>query len=264
MKEALLSVTGVSKRFGGVFAVNGVDLQIKGGGIWGLVGPNGSGKSTLFSLLLGINHPDEGLVHFQGNPLNKLAPHEVYGKGLVSAFQVPRPFQKLSVLDNMLVAGRGHSGDSLMTSLFLAARWQKQEAKIAEEAMEILRLVELDRLAMAPAGELSGGQRKLLEIARGLMAAPTLLLLDEPAAGVNPNLGRKIFEKIDKLWREKGLSFLIIEHRLDLLFDFAQWVYVMDKGKIVIEGKPDNIADNPAFYKVYIGDTDADSQPTDS
>jgi branched-chain amino acid transport system ATP-binding protein len=159
----------------------------------------------------------------------------------------------------MLVAARDHCGDHMLTSLFMQKKWQKQEEALAEKAMEILRLVELDKLALAPASELSGGQRKLLEIARGLMADPTLLLLDEPAAGVNPALGRKIFEKIENLWREKGLSFLIIEHRLDLLFDFAHWVYVMDRGKIVIEGKPEDVAKNPAFYHVYIGDTDADS-----
>jgi branched-chain amino acid transport system ATP-binding protein len=258
MEETLLKISGVSKHFGGVYAVNGVDLHIKGGGIWGLVGPNGSGKSTLFSLILGHNHPDDGLVHFQEHCISNLAPHEVYGKGLVNAFQVPRPFQKLSVLDNMLVAARGHGGDNLLTSLFLTRNWQKQEGELADKAMEILRLVELDRLALAPAGELSGGQRKLLEIARGLMADPTLLLLDEPAAGVNPKLGRKIFEKIEALWQQKGLSFLIIEHRLDLLFDFAHWVYVMDKGKIVIEGKPADIAKDPAFYRVYIGDGEGD------
>lgn len=257
MEETLLKVSGVSKHFGGVVAVNGVDLHIKGGGIWGLVGPNGSGKSTLFSLVLGMHHCDDGTIHFLDDCIDNLAPHQIYGRGLVNAFQVPRPFQRLSVLDNMLVAARGHGGDRLLTSLFFTRGWQQQEVELAEKAMEILELVELDRLALSPAGELSGGQRKLLEIARGLMADPTLLLLDEPAAGVNPNLGRKIFEKIEVLWQQKGLSFFIIEHRLDLLFDFAHWVYVMDKGKIVIEGKPADIAKDPRFYQVYIGDTDA-------
>ncbi len=257
MDETLLKITGVSKHFGGVYAVNGVDLHIKGGGIWGLVGPNGSGKSTLFSVVLGINRLDGGTIYFQGNYINDLAPYQIYQKGLVNAFQIPRPFQRLTVLDNMIVAARGHCGDHLLTSLFNSRRWQRQEAELAEKAMDILRLVELDQHALSLAGELSGGQRKLLEIARGLMASPTLLLLDEPAAGVNPTLGRKIFEKIENLWREKGLSFLIIEHRLDLLFDFAQWVYVMDRGKIVLEGKPEDIAKNPEFYRVYIGGSDA-------
>lgn len=254
MEGPVLRIEEVSKHFGGVYAVNGVSLNIKGHGVWGLIGPNGSGKTTLFNTILGFHQPDEGAIYFNGSRISNLAPHQIYALGLVSAFQVPRPFQKLSVLDNMLVAARGHQGDSLLNSLFLRASWQRQEAKLARKAMEILELLELDHLASSPAGELSGGQRKLLEIGRGLMASPTLLLLDEPAAGVNPNLGRRIFEKIESLHQEKGLSFFIIEHRLEILFDFARWVYVMDKGKIVAEGKPKEIVKNPLFYQVYLGE----------
>lgn len=254
MEETLLAIRGVSKRFGGLHAVDGVSLEIKSGGIWGLVGPNGSGKSTLFNIVLGFHRPDNGLVYFHDNCISNLAPHQIYAKGLVNAFQVPRPFQRLSVLDNMLVAARGHEGDSLLRSLFLRKSWQKQEVELADRAMEILELLELSHLAFSPAGELSGGQRKLLEIGRGLMASPTLLLLDEPASGVNPNLGRRIFERIETLRQKKGLSFFIIEHRLDLLFDFAHWVYVMDKGRIIVEGKPEKVSASPAFYQAYLGD----------
>jgi branched-chain amino acid transport system ATP-binding protein len=254
VEETLLNIKGVSKHFGGVNAVSEVSIELKNGGIWGLVGPNGSGKTTLFSLVLGFHQPDEGAIYFRGNCINHLAPHQIYAEGLVNAFQVPRPFQSLSVLDNMLVAARGHQGDSLFNSLFLRRRWQKQEAGLVDQAMEIMDLLELSHLAASPAGELSGGQRKLLEIGRGLMASPTLLLLDEPASGVNPQLGRRIFERIEHLRREKGLSFFIIEHRLDLLFDFAQWVYVMEKGRLVVEGKPDEVSKNPAFYRTYLGE----------
>jgi branched-chain amino acid transport system ATP-binding protein len=254
MAETLLRIKGVRKHFGGVYAVNGVSLEITSGSIWGLVGPNGSGKTTLFNIVLGFHRSDDGDIYLDNNCISNLAPHQVYSLGLVSAFQVPRPFQKLSVLDNMLVAARGHQGDKFLNSLFLRKSWQEQEAELADKAMEILELLELGRLALSPAGELSGGQRKLLEIGRGLMASPRLLLLDEPAAGVNPNLGRRIFERIEDLRQKKGLSFFIIEHRLDILFDFAHWVYVMDKGRIVIEGKPEEVAKNPAFYQVYLGD----------
>jgi len=205
MEETLLKINEVSKHFGGVYAVNGVSLNIKGGGIWGLVGPNGSGKSTLFNTILGLHRPDEGAIYFNGKRINNLAPHQIYNLGLVNAFQIPRLFHQLSVLDNMLLAARG------------------------------------------------GGQRKLLEVGRGLMASPTLLLLDEPAAGVNPNLGKRIFEGISNLSQE-GLSFFIIEHRLEILFDFAHWIYVMDKGKIVVEGKPEEVQEDPAFYQVYLGE----------
>lgn len=253
MEETLLRISEVSKHFGGVYAVNGVSLDIKSGSIWGLVGPNGSGKTTLFNTVLGLFRPDEGTIYFDGKCISNLAPHEIYALGLVNAFQLPRLFPGLSVLDNMLVAARGHQGDRLLNSLFLRKSWQRQEAELADKAVEVLELLQLEHLAFSQAGELSGGQRKLLEVGRGLMASPTLLLLDEPAAGVNPRLGRRIFEGIEDL-RRKGLSFFIIEHRLEILFDFAHWVYVMDKGKIVVQGKPEEVVENPAFYQVYLGE----------
>lgn len=253
MEETLLRIREVSKHFGGVYAVNGVSLDIKSGSIWGLVGPNGSGKTTLFNTVLGLFRPDEGTIYFDGKCISNLAPHEIYALGLVNAFQLPRLFPGLSVLDNMLVAARGHQGDRLLNSLFLRRSWQRQEAELADKAMEVLELLQLEHLAFSQAGKLSGGQRKLLEVGRGLMASPTLLLLDEPAAGVNPKLGRRIFEGIEDL-RRKGLSFFIIEHRLEILFDFAHWVYVMDKGKIVVQGKPEEVVENPAFYQVYLGE----------
>jgi len=253
VEETLLKIREVSKHFGGVYAVNGVSLDINHGGICGLVGPNGSGKTTLFNTILGLHRPDEGTIYFNGKCINNLAPHQIYELGVVNAFQLPRLFYNLSVLDNMLVAARGHQGDRLYNSLFLRGRWQEQEVELAGRAMEILESLELDNLALSPAGELSGGQRKLLEVGRGVMASPTLLLLDEPAAGINPNLGKRIFEGIEDLAQE-GLSFFIIEHRLEILFDFAHWVYVMDKGKIVVEGKPEEVLEDPAFYQVYLGE----------
>jgi branched-chain amino acid transport system ATP-binding protein len=253
MEDVLLKIEEVSKHFGGVYAINGVSLDITPGKIWGLVGPNGSGKSTLFNTVLGIHQPDGGNIYLHERCITNLVPHQIYDLGLVNTFQVPRLFQALTVLDNMLVAGRGHQGDKLSYSLFFRKSWQRKEAELAEKAMEILELLKLDHLALSPAGELSGGQRKLLELGKGLMASPTLLFLDEPAAGVNPNLGRSMFERIYDLC-QTGLSFFIIEHRLELLFDFADWVYVMDKGKIVLDGKPQEVAVNPSFFQVYLGE----------
>ena len=253
MEEELLKVKEVSKHFGGVYAVNGVSLDINHSGICGLVGPNGSGKTTLFNTILGLHRPDEGAIYFNGKCINNLAPHQIYELGLVNAFQLPRLFYDLSVLDNMLVAAREQQGDKLFNSLFLRRRWQEQEKGLIEEALDILELVELDRWAFSPAGELSGGQRKLLEVARGLMAKPTLLLLDEPAAGINPVLGNKIFQKL-RDFSHNGIAFFIVEHRLEILFEFASWVYVMDRGKIVIEGQPQTIIDDPAFYAIYLGE----------
>ena len=253
MQEALLRIREVSKHFGGVYAVNGVNLDIKHSGIWGLVGPNGSGKSTLFNTILGLHRPDQGEIYFNGKCINNLAPHQIYDLGLVNAFQLPRLFYSLSVLDNMLVAARGHQGDKLFNSLFLRRRWQEQEKGLIEEALDILELVELEPLAFSPAGELSGGQRKLLEIARGLMAKPRLLLLDEPAAGINPELGNRIFEKLMD-FSTNGIAFFVVEHRLEILFEFASWVYVMNKGRIVLKGKPKAITSDPTFYSIYLGE----------
>jgi len=253
MEKTLLRIREISKRFGGVYAVNGVSLDVRQGGIWGLVGPNGSGKTTLFNTVLGLYKPDKGDIYFNGNCISNLAPHQIYELGLVNSFQLPRLFYRLSVLDNMLVAARGHQGDKVLNSLLLRKRWQEQEKGLIEEALNILELVELDSQAFSLAGELSGGQRKLLEVARGLMAKPTLLLLDEPAAGINPVLGKSIFEKLRDFSRN-GATFFVVEHRLEILFEFASWVYVMDKGKMVAAGQPQAIVDDPAFYQAYLGE----------
>jgi len=253
MEEALLKIREVSKHFGGVYAVNGVSLDVRQGGIWGLVGPNGSGKTTLFNTILGLYRPDCGDVYFNGDCITNLAPHQIYGLGLVNAFQLPRLFYQMTVLDNMLVAARGHQGDRLLNSLFLRKRWQEQERGLIEQSMNILELVELDGQVFSLAGELSGGQRKLLEVARGLMAQPKLLLLDEPAAGINPVLGKKIFMTFKNLSCNDA-TFFVVEHRLEILFEFASWVYVMDKGSLIAQGYPQEIIDNPVFYEAYLGE----------
>jgi len=253
MEEKILKVKEASKHFGGVYAIKGVNVDINHGGIWGLVGPNGSGKSTLFKSILGLHNLDEGEVYFNGQLINNLPPHKLYDMGLVTSFQVPRLFHSMSVLDNMLVAARGHRGNKLLNSLFLKGQWEKQEAEYAEKAMALLETVELERLAFAPANELSGGQRKLLAIAQGLMTEPKLLLLDEPMAGINPVIGKSIFQKLHNFSRN-GLTLFVVEHRLEILFEFASWVYVMDKGHIVTQGHPEQIVNEPGFYKAYLGE----------
>lgn len=253
MEEALLRIRDITKNFGGLHAVDGVSIDVGTESTVGLVGPNGSGKTTLFNVIFGLHRADHGSVYFNDERIDHLAPHQVFAKGMANAFQLPRLFHQLTTLDNMLLAARNHKGDSLLNSLFLRTGWQHQEREMAEKAMEILELLELAHLNLSLAGELSGGQRKLLEIGRALMADPVLLLLDEPASGVNPILGRKIFEKIEH-FRQKGTSFFIIEHRLEILMEFANWIYVMDKGKIVIDGKPEEVVNSPTFYDVYMGE----------
>jgi branched-chain amino acid transport system ATP-binding protein len=253
MEEALLKVRDVTKSFGGVHAVVGVSIDVGPGSIVALVGPNGSGKTTLFSVIFGLHRADNGSVHFKNERIDHLAPHQVFSRGMVNAFQFPRLFFQLTTLDNMLLAARQHRGSGLLSSVFLRRRWQNQEKELADKALEILDLLEIAHLSLSPAYELSGGQRKLLEIGRALMADPELLLLDEPAAGVNPVLARKIFEKVEH-FRQKGTSFLVIEHRLEIMMEFANWIYVMDKGRVAIEGEPTEVINSSDFFDIYVGE----------
>ena len=180
-------------------------------------------------------------------------PHRIFDLGMANAFQFPRLFPTMTVLDNMIIAARNQPGDRVFNSLFRRGKWHRDEERLAIRAMELLELLNISHLTFSKAGEMSGGQQKLLEIGRSLMAEPELLLLDEPAAGVNPVLGKQIFEELDKLKREKGMSFLVIEHRLELLMAYADWVYVMDRGKIALQGKPEKVVNDPVFFEVYFG-----------
>ena len=252
MAEPLLKMRGVTKNFGGLCAVNKVSIDVSEKSIVGLVGPNGCGKTTLLSTIFGLNRADTGSIYFNNQPIDRMSPHQIFAKGMVNAFQLPRLFFQLSVLDNMILAARGNNGDKLFNSIFLRKTWQNQEVAVVDRVMAILELLKLSHLTFSPAGELSGGQKKLLEVGRAIVAEPKLLLLDEPAAGINPVLGKTIFEKLEHL-RQGGLSFLVIEHRLELLMEFANWVYVMDNGKIVLEGQPEEVVNSPMFFEVYSG-----------
>ncbi len=248
----ILKVRDVVKHYGGVCAVEGASLDVPRQATVALIGPNGCGKTSLLNTIYGMQRADEGNIYFEGESIDELPPHGIFRRGMVHAFQVPRLFNQLSVLDNMLFAARANPGDHLWGSLIERRRWQKAEDAIYVRAMEVLELMELKRLAHAPAAELSGGQKKLLEMARAFLAEPRLLLLDEPAAGVNPVLAKKVFDKIE-YFRRKGMSFLVIEHRMELLMEYAHWVYVMDRGKIVLEGTPRDVAASKLFYEIYIG-----------
>ncbi|KUK40560.1 MAG: ABC transporter related protein [Clostridia bacterium 62_21] len=251
---ALLAVSGISKNFGGLRVLNKAGLEVAEGSITGLVGPNGSGKTTLFHIIFGLHKPDEGTVNFRGQAITGFPPYRVFRAGLAFGFQLPRLFSRLTVLDNLLLAARDQTGERLGGAFFARRRWQREESDLADKALEILELIEMVPLALKPAGELSGGQRKLVEIGRALMADPVLMLLDEPAAGVNPVLARKIYQTLDKLRRERGLTFLIIEHRLEILLDFADYIYLMDTGEVVLEGEPHRVLEDPVFYATYVGE----------
>ncbi len=252
MDTAILSTDNLVKRFGGLIAVNGVTLSIKKGGIVGLIGPNGSGKTTLFNILTGVYKPDSGRIFFNGERIDGLQPHQIYHKGLVRTFQIPRILQKMTVLDNLMISVK-NPGEGFLPALFKRKQWSKFEKDVKDKALEILELLELEKYCYVPAGELSGGQMKLLEIARALISEPSMILLDEPTAGVNPVLANDIFMKLREIRKNMGVTLFIVEHRIELLMEHVDRVHVMHQGKIIAEGEPSDIINNDDVIKVYLG-----------
>jgi ABC-type branched-subunit amino acid transport system ATPase component len=248
----LLEVRGLSRRFGGIRAVDELDLKVEPGSITGLIGPNGAGKSTAFHLISGFLRPDGGEVWFDGARVDRLPAYARARRGLVRSFQVPRDLAALSVLDNLLVAGPPRRGEALLPAVFALRRALREEAPYRRTAEAILELTGLADQASVPAGRLSGGQKKLLELARTLMAAPKLALLDEPGAGVNPSLMARIVEAI-RARNRQGQTFLIIEHDMDLIMSLCHRVVVMAEGRVIAAGSPDEVQRDPAVLDAYLG-----------
>lgn len=249
----MLTIDTVTKTFGNLCAVNGVSLTVPQGEIIGLIGPNGSGKSTLLSLIGGNLPADRGRIHFAGNEITHHASDERFRLGLVRSYQDPSIFLRMSVLDNMLLPVNGQRGEQPGLAPFHRL-WREQENRASQTAADVLEQVRLRTHYAKPASELSGGQMKLLELGRSLMGQPKLLLLDEPTAGVAPALAYTIFEQIARLRREQGLTFLIVEHRLELLFDFVDYLYVMHLGEMIAQGTPAAISQNALVREVYFGE----------
>ena len=250
---AILQLRDVVKDFGGLRAVNGVSLDVAEGQITGLIGPNGSGKSTLLNMIAGSIQPSSGQIIFKGEDITPLASDAIFQRGIARGFQDPSLFFKMNVLDNTLLPVKEQRGEN---PLFAPLRrlWMKEEEINTHHAGSILQDVLLRRLSGHRAAELSGGQMKLLEMARSLMGTPALLLLDEPTAGVAPPLAHEIFEHIAALRAETGLTFVIIEHRLDILFNFVDSIHVMHMGSILTSGTPAEIAGNEEVREVYFGE----------
>jgi neutral amino acid transport system ATP-binding protein len=248
----VLSAGGLVKTFGGVTAVQDATIEVAAGSITGLIGPNGAGKTTLFNLLSNSICPDQGRVIFDGEPIHRLPPHEIAGRGMVRTFQVARVLSRLSVLENMLLAAQQQTGEKFWSTWVMPGQIAQEEKQAQERAMEILASVGLAEKAHDYAGCLSGGQRKLLEIARALMTRPKLVLLDEPAAGVNPTLINQICQYIAD-WNRQGLSFLIIEHNMDVIMSLCDRVWVLAEGKNLAVGTPAEIQTNPQVLEAYLG-----------
>ncbi len=247
-----MEIKGVRKTFGGLVALDGVDLELEEGRIYILIGPNGSGKTTLVNVVTGVYKPDSGRVAFNGRDITGLPPHEIYRLGLVRTFQIPQPFLKLSVLENLLVSKRGQSGEALLKAP-LRNSWLMEEIEAVEEAFRILEELKLADLWDQPSYALSGGQMKLLEIGRALMSGARMIMMDEPIAGVNPVLAHEVFGRLQRLRDSMGITFFLIEHRLEIALRYVDHVFAMASGKIIAEGKPEKVLMEPKVIEAYLG-----------
>ena len=248
----MLEVVDLEKSFGGIKAVDGCSLKVEQGSITGLIGPNGAGKTTLFNLITGFYEPDGGEIWFNGEIISGLSPHKIARKALTRTFQIPRELREMTVLENLMVVPENQIGERVWNSFFRPGVVRRQEREIRDEALEVLEFVELIDLANEYAKNLSSGQKKLLELARTLMAEPKMILLDEPGAGVNPTLMKKLTRNIENL-RQRGKTFFLIEHDMDLIMNLCDTVIVMNKGRQLAEGTPDEIKKNESVLEAYLG-----------
>jgi branched-chain amino acid transport system ATP-binding protein len=252
MATNILSVQDLSKSFGNLHALDGISLDVAERKISILIGPNGSGKTTLINVVSGLYAPDSGKVLFGEKDVTALPSHELYKLGMTRTFQVPALFWKLTVLENLLIAEKNNPGESFVWSLFKGF-WKDHEEQATEKASRILGLLGLSRVWDQPTNLLSGGQMKLVEIGRALMSDAKLVLLDEPVSGVNPTLAHEIFSRILKLRDELGLTFFIVEHRLDVALQYADSIFAMALGKLIASGLPDEVMNNKKVIEAYLG-----------
>ena len=249
--DPILIADRVSRNFGGLTAVDVEHLEVQRGAITALIGPNGAGKTTFFNLLTGYDKPNHGEWSFNGKNLKDIPPYRVAKLGMVRTFQLTKALYRLTVIQNMALAAKDQKGESLLRSLF-PFTWRRQEAEIYLRSEEILKKFKLIDKKDDFAAALSGGQRKLLELARALMVEPELIMLDEPMAGVNPALKQSLLEHIKDL-RAQGKTVLFVEHDMDMVMEISDWVVVMAQGKIIAEGPPKSIINNQEVITAYLG-----------
>ncbi len=250
-----LRIDGLVKRFGGITAVDGASFSVEEGTLTGLIGPNGAGKSTTFNCITGVHKPTAGHVYFKDEEITGLEPFEIAQKGLVRTFQIARELEEMTVLENLMLAPKDQLGETLWRSVAPVARRAvvEEETAVRDRAWETLEFFEIDHVAHQNAGELSGGQRKLLEMARALMTDPEMVLLDEPLAGVNPSLEKKLLERVHEL-REDGYTFLLVEHDMDVIMENCDPIIVMHQGTVLARGSAEEIRNNDRVIEAYLGE----------
>jgi len=248
----MLEVKSLEKNFGGIRAVDDCTLEVRKESITGLIGPNGAGKTTLFNLVTGFHKPDGGEILFKGERIDGLSPHEIARKALCRTFQIPRELKEMTVLENLMLVPGNQAGERIWNTWFFPGRVRRQEREIRRKAEQVLEFVELIHLKDEYAKNLSSGQKKLLELARTLMADPEMILLDEPGAGVNRSLMKKLVDNIHKL-RSQGKTFFVIEHDMNLITDLCERVIVMSKGKELVEGTFEEIKTDDRVIEAYLG-----------
>ena len=249
----ILQVQDLTKDFGGLRAVNHCSFAVQPGAVTGLIGPNGAGKTTLFNLITGFLNPGDGAIYFQGRRIDGLPPHEIARRGLLRTFQIPRELKRMTVLENLMVVPSGQTGENVWVSWLMPWRVSRQEQSIQRQALEVLDFLRLRPLANEYAGNLSTGQKKLLELARILMAQPAMALLDEPGAGVNPSLLNLLIDDIRRACIERKVTFLLIEHNMNLVMNLCDPVVVVQNGALLTQGTPDAVRSNPQVMQAYLG-----------
>ncbi|WP_336326693.1 ABC transporter ATP-binding protein [Halovenus sp. HT40] len=253
-QNTILEIESLRKTYGGVVAVDGASFAVERGTITGLIGPNGAGKSTTFDCITGTQQPDGGTVRFDGADITRLRPEQIAQQGLLRTFQIARELSEMTVLENVMLAPQNQQGEKLYRSVLPGLRGQvtEQETELREQAWETLEFFEIDHLARDYAGNLSGGQRKLLEMARVFMTDPEMVLLDEPLAGVNPTLEEKLLDRIHEL-SDRGHTFLLVEHDMDVVMNNCDPIVVMHQGQVLVEDSAEQITQDERVIEAYLG-----------
>ena len=253
MSKIALEVQNLEKHYGGLQAVRGISFKVLEGQIFGLIGPNGAGKTTTFNMIAGSEIPTSGKIFLYSHDITGVPTHKLYDLGLLRTFQLSQEYKKMTVLENLMVAGSYQVGENIFNSWFSSKKVNLREKEILEKAFDSLEFLGLSKLKSELAGNLSGGQKKLLEIGRTMMTDAKLVLLDEPGAGVNPTLMLKIIEMIRRLNTERGYTFCIIEHDMDLIADLCQKVVVLSEGQVLTEGPMSKVKNDERVIQAYFG-----------